>query len=264
MKEWTIEYFFDAGNSVGSTLGSVQGMKVNYGCASADSVQRINDVLVFVCTSQGAMPQVCMLNQGQLTIVSTEAIDRLLAVADFSIVYSWQLAINGHSFYALTFKNSNITLVYDIAQDLWHQWTDENGNYLPIVASTYDSQKRHILQHENSGELLYINSTYYSDNGVAITVDIYTPNWDAGTYNKKQLKRLSIVADQQPGSQLQIRYSNNDYQTWSTFRTFDLSQQQPMLTDWGTFRKRAFHLRHTANTPFRIRAIEASFDIGLL
>jgi len=264
LKQWTIEYFFDAGNETGSSLGPVQGMKVNYGCASADSVQRINDTLLFLCSSQTASNQVAMLYQGQITIVSTPAIDRILANANLSVVYSWQLALNGHSFYVVTITSSNITLVYDINQDLWCQWTDKDGNYIPIASSTYNVDGKHILQHESNGKLYFMNSSYYSDAGDVIVVDVITPLFDAGSNNKKQLNRLRVIADQQPGSVLNIKYSDNDYQTWTTFRQVELDKTNPMLFNLGTFRKRAFHLQHRNNTPLRIRALEGSFDLGTL
>lgn len=264
LKQWTVEYFFDAGNETGSSLSPVQGMKVNYGCASADSVQRINDTLLFISSSQTASNQVAMLYQGQITIVSTPAIDRLLANANLAVVYSWQLAINGHSFYVVTITSSNLTLVYDINQDLWCQWADKNGNYIPIASSTYNVDGKHILQHESNGKLYFMNSSYYSDAGDAIVVDIVTPIFDAGSNNNKHLNRLRVVADQQPGSVLSVKYSDNDYQTWSTFRDVMLSYNNPTLVNLGTFRKRAFHLQHKNNTPLRIRALEGSFDLGVL
>lgn len=264
LKQWTVEYFFDAGNETGSSLGPVQGMKVNFGCASPDSVQRINDTLLFLSTSQTASVQVVMLYQGQATIISTPAIDRLLATADLSTVYSWQLALNGHSFYIVTIKNENLTLVYDINQDLWCQWTDTQGNYLPIVSSSYDADGLHILQHESNGRTYYTDSAFYTDAGNSIVVDIITPLFDGGTNNKKHLNRLRFVADQQPGSSLDVRYSDNDYQTWSTFRRVSLNRYNPTLANLGTFRKRAFHLQHRYNTPLRIRALEGSFDLGTL
>lgn len=264
LKQWTIEYFFDAGNETGSSLGPVQGMKVNYGCASGDSVQRINDTLLFLCTSQSATNQIAMLYQGQITIVSTPAIDRLLATINLTPVYSWQVAMNGHSFYVITFKNSNLTLAYDINQDTWCQWTDKDGNYLPIVSSTYNIDGKHVLQHESNGKLYFMDSAFYNDDGDEIVVDIITPIFDGGTYNRKHLNRLRIIGDQQPGSYLDIKYSDNDYQTWSTFRRVELSKREPTIRQLGTFSKRAFHLQHRANTPFRIKALEGSFDIGVL
>lgn len=264
LKEWSTEYFFDAGNAVASPLGSVQGMKVHYGCAHADSVQKIDDVLCFLSTNQTASLQVSMLNQGAFKIVSTPAIDRLLNGIDTTTIYSWQLKMNGHSFYVITFKEGNLTLAYDIVQDLWFQWTDHNGNYFPVVASSYTSGQRHLLQHENTGELFYIDSDTYKDVNYPIVVDIITPIFDADTYRKKTLNVLKVMGDQVDGSVLQIRRSDDDYQTWSPWRTVDLSVKAPMLINCGTFRKRAYHLQHIKNTPFRLRALEVQYDVGTL
>lgn len=266
LKQWTVEFFFDAGNAQGSPLGSVQGMKANYGCASADSVQKIDDVLFWLTINQEATLQVAMMDKGAVEIISTASIERLLENADFSIVYSWKLKISGHSFYVLTIKNANLTIVYDITQQKWHQWTDQNGNYLPIVASTYDSSNRHIVQHESNGRLFYMNTTYFKDLNDPIIVDIYTPNFDAGTKRKKHLGMLKIIADQVSGSSLRIRYNDNDYdsKSWSQWREVDLRQKDPYIQNCGTFRKRAYNFRHDKDTFFRIQAVEVQFDLGTL
>lgn len=266
LKQWSTEYFFDAGNPNGSPLGSVQGMKVHYGCASADSVQKIDDVLCFLSVNKTASLQVSMLDQGAFKVVSTPSIDRLLNPVDIEnqTVYSWQLKMNGHSFYVITFKEHNLTLAYDITQDLWFQWTDSNGNYFPIVASTYDDENKHILQHESNGRLYYMDSTTYKDLSDPIIVDIITPIFDGGTYRRKQLNTMKIVGDQQLGSILMVRRSDDDYQTWSPWRNIDLQAKTPMMVNCGTFKKRAYHFRHMQNLPFRISAVELQYDVGTL
>ena len=264
LKQWSTEYFFDAGNATGSPLGSVQGMKVHYGCAHGESVQKIDDVLCFLSTNQTASLQVSMLNQGAFKVVSTPSIDRLLNGINTTTIYSWQLKMNGHSFYVITFKEGNLTLAYDIVQDLWFQWTDANGDYFPIVASSYDSQQRHLLQHESNGELYYISSTTYKDLATPIVVDIITPNFDGDTYRRKQLNAMKFVGDQVEGSVLKVRRTDDDYNTWSMWRTVNLGDKTPMLTNCGTFKKRAYHLRHEQDLPFRIRAIEVQYDVGTL
>lgn len=264
LKQWTIEYFFDAGNPTGTPLGAVQGMKVNYGCAHGDSVQKINDVLFFLSNDQTNSLQVSSLDKGAHQIVSTPSIDRLLASVDTSVVYSWQLKLNGHSFYIITFKNSNLTLAYDITQTLWFQWTDADGNYFPIVASAYDAAGNHVLQHESNGRLFYISGDYYKDLNDPIVVDIITPNFDAETYRRKFLKQIKLVGDRVEGGIVQLRYSDDDYVTWSKWRSVDMGAENPMLTDLGTFRRRAFQLRYTKDLPFRIRAMEAQYDVGSL
>lgn len=264
LKQWTIEYFFDAGNATGSPLGPVQGMKVNYGCAHGDSVQKINDVLFFLSIDQTNSLQVSSLDRGAHEVVSTPAIDRLLASASIQTVYSWQLKLGGHSFYVITLKDSNLTLAFDISQRLWFQWTDHEGNYYPIVASAYDANGRHILQHESNGRLFYVDSTYYKDLNDPIIVDIITPNFDAGTYRRKYLKQLKLVGDQVEGGVVELRYTDDDYISWSQWRSVDMGADAPMLTDLGTFKRRAFHLRYIKDLPFRIRAVEAQYDVGTL
>lgn len=263
-KQWTTEFFFNAGNPTGSILGPVQGMKVNYGCASPDSVRSIDDVLFWLCTNRSASLQVMAMDKGATNIISTPAIDRLLANIDYSVVYSWHLKITGHSFYILTFKNSNLTLAYDIAMDEWCQWTGSDGNYLPIVDSTYDVQGRHILQHESNGRIMYCNVGIYKDLDQPIQVDIITPIFDAGTRRRKQMNRLEIIGDIVEGSVLDVRNTDDDYKTWENWRRINLGDDSPILDNEGTFERRAYHFRHKSDTPFRIQAVEVQYDIGTL
>lgn len=267
--EWSTEVFYDAGNAIGSPLGNVQGSKVGYGCASGNSVQRIEDRLLWLSATRSGTVQVAMLQFLLSRIVSTAPIDRLLEGLDIGsgnppLVYSWQLKLNNHSFYVLTLKSLNLTLVYDINEDSWCQWTDQNGNYLPFTSSTYGPNGVNLVQHESNGKMYSLSDIYTNDAGSPITVDIITPNWDAGMRKRKTLIMLDVIADQQVGSTLQIRNSDDDYQSWTNFRTVSMAGKRIFLQNCGTFVKRAYHLRHQADTPFRAMALESTFDIGVL
>lgn len=262
--EWTTDVFYDAGNPQGSPLAAVQGSTISYGCQNADSVQRIDDELFWLSVTQTGTVQVSKLAQLNHSTISTKSIDKLLQGADTSVVYSWQIKLSGHSFYIITLKNSNITLAFDIVENLWHQWTDTDGNYVPIVASASDTENRHILQHEDNGNLYYMDADTYTDDSDKITVDIYTPIFDANTYRRKLLSAMRFVGDQQEGSLLYVRCSDNDYNSWTDFRVVDLSKRAPMLVNCGTFIKRAYHFRHTANTALRLKAVDVQYDLGTL
>lgn len=268
LKQWSAEIYYDAGNATGSPLGSVQGAKVNYGCISQDSVQSIDGTLIWVSTNQSASVQVLKLENLKAEIVSIPSIERLLDDADFSAgnVFSLQFKNVGHRFYILTLKNNNITLVYDLNENTWHQWTDKDGNYFPFVASTYDANMEHYFQHETDGYIYVVDERYYTDNGNPITVDIYTPNFDGGTRRRKQMNMLEFVADQVEGSTLQVRSNDFDFETtrWSNFRLVDLSKKRPLLMNCGTFRRRTYNLRHQSQTSFRIQAVEMQLDLGTL
>lgn len=266
-KQWSTEFFYDALNATGSPLGPSQGNKLNYGCASANSVASIDGMLFWATTNREASPQVAMMDALSMKVISTPPIDRLLLGADFSAVYSWTIKYEGHRFYVLTLKNDNLTLAYDATEKLWSQWTDVNGNYLPIVASTFDSSNRHILQHESNGKLYYADRSYTNDDGSLITVDLYTPNFDAGVRRlRKHLPWMEFVADQTPGSFLDVRCNDSDYDStkWTNFRRVDLSVKRPYLDNCGTFYRRAYHFRHRCNTRLRIQAAEMSLSLGTL
>lgn len=266
-KQWTTEIFYDAANSTGSPLGTVQGAKVNYGCVSGETVQEMDGILLWVATNRAASTQILMMDNLKVEPISTDPIERLLDQADYtSGVYSWTLKHDGHRWYILTVVNCNCTLAYDIDERKWHQWTDSDGNYVPIVASTYTSDLLHILQHESNGKSYYLSTDYTTDDGTVFPVDIYTPNFDGGTRRRKQLNMMEFVADQTPGSLLKVRHNDWDYATdrWSNFRTVDLSTRRPFLTNCGTFTRRAYHFQHKAPTKFRIKAVELQLDLGTL
>lgn len=266
-KQWSTEVFYDAGNATASPLGSVQGAKINYGCVTADSVQEIDGMLFWVCTNKSASTQVIRMEGLKVEIVSTDPVERLLDDAGFTTTYSFVLKDNGHRFYVLTSVPTNITLAYDLDQKMWSQWTDVDGNYLPIVASTYSSTTLgHFLQHATDGYIYTYSIANYTDAGSVITVDLVTPNFDGGVYRRKQLNVMKFDADQTAGAVLQVRHNDSDFSPtgWTNFRQVNLGQQQPMLTQEGTFVRRAYNLRHQSQTPLRIKAVELQIDMGVL
>lgn len=263
MKQWTTEVFFDTGNATGSPLQAAENAKINYGCASANSVQSITDILFWISTNRSASNQVVMLDHLQLRVISTPEIDRILNQIDLTVVYSWQIKCNGHSFYVLTIKNANLTLAFDISQGRWSYWTDENGNYVPIVASTYGSGN-HILQHETNGTLYYASPNYLTDNGLMIPVTIVTPNYTGNTQKRKVLGAMYFDMDQVPGGLLSVQVSDDDYQTWSQPRIVNMQNAFPMLNHCGTFRRRAFQMQVMNNLPFRIRNVQLLLTEGIL
>ena len=265
MKQWSTEIFYDAGNATGSPLGAVQGAKINYGCVNQDSVQEVDGILLWLATNRSAAVQAIMLEGLKPRIVSTKPVERLLGEADFSSVLSFSLKYEGHRFYVFTLKNENLTLAYDMTDNFWAQWTDVNGNYFPIVSSTYNSAQGTVLQHETNGKLYVADSAYHSDDGDVITVDIYTPNFDGGVRSRtKQMNIMEFVGDQTPGSVLKVRWNDDDYDStkWTDFRNVDMGQRLPILDNCGSFYRRAHHIRHQSNTRLRLQAVELQMDLG--
>lgn len=264
LKQWSTEFFYDAGNAAGSPLGAVQGAKINIGCRSAASVRDVGGALAWIGTTREGSICVVLVDNVKAQIISTPQVERLLQAVDYSEVYSWTAKVSGHRFYGVTSVISNLTLVYDLSTGLWAQWTDPSGNYFPIVDSTMNTTAQAVLQHASNGHLYTLDLATYQDAGTTFPVDIYTPNFDGGTRVRKYLQRIDVVADQQANSTLQLQFSEDDYQTWSTARDVDLSVARPYITDCGTFKRRAYHIHHSANTPLRLESLELFLDLGTL
>lgn len=264
MKWWTTEVFYDAG-TVPCALAPVQGAQLQFGCRSARTVQEIDGKLFWLASTTGAGLCVVQLQDLKISVISTRAIERLVQGAGVSHNLGWSCEFAGHRFYVLTCQDLNITLAYDLQEKTWAQWVDVNGNYMPIAASATLGTAC-LLQHLTNGKIYTMVDTAYTDAGDLITFDLYTPNFDAGVDRRKTLKMLRINADQQNGSVLQIRCNDYDYDAnkWTNFRTLNLGQKRPFLTDCGTFRIRAYHFRHQCNAPLRIRSADLHLELGTL
>lgn len=276
IKSTSTQFFYDAGNPTGSPLSPVPGALVNYGCISADTVQSIDDLLLWVTSNIDATPQVLMLKNLQPTIISTPAIERLLELGNATDQYtSFSFKLAGHKFYGFSNLQANITLVFDITEGLWYQWTDAAGNYYPVmsvqVSVPFSVAPQSVpaslcVQMRNDGRTYILSPNYVTtnDNGTVFNMEIVTPNFDAGTDRGKQMNVMWVGTDQLKGNKLRMRTSDDDYQRWTNWRTFDLSRKKPMLTGLGTFTKRAFHFKHDVDMPFRCRAIGLQMDICTL
>lgn len=266
LKQWTSEAFYDGGNPTGSPLTSVSGSKSPYGCVSSDSVQSIDDNLFWMSSNREASPQIAMMADLKVSIISTPPIERRLDQTNLATVASWVYKHGGHKFYGLTIKEQNLTLIYDIGQGFWSEYTDPNGNYWPLVAATFGPTGQHLVQHETNGTIYLTESayTYPTDDGVLYPVDIYTPKANFGVDRRKVLNVMRFYGDQTPGSLLYVRSTDDDYQSYSNFRLVNMSTKRPILTNCGTFYTRAWHLRHYAATPFRVKSVDLQMDLGTL
>jgi hypothetical protein len=264
-KQWTTEVFYDAGNAAGSPLQANQAAKMSFGCVSAYSVLDIDGDLFWLSATRSGSTQALMMHNLVPTVISNAYIERLIQNSDFSTVYAWCYKGDGHTFYVVTLKDLNLTLAYDIRERTWCQWTDWNGNYVPIISSTFHGINV-LVQHETNGNVYIMQGTTYTDLGVPFAVDIYTPNFDAGVDRRKMITRIRFNGDQTPGLVLQVRCNDYDYSPtkWTNYRTVDMNRQRPYLDNCGTFYRRAYNIHNRGPGQFRLRSLDVDMDLGEL
>ena len=123
LKEWSTEFFYNAGNAVGSPLSPVQSGFTLLGCAAAESVAALDDTVVWCSKARQKGPAVHRMAGLEQQKVSTPDIDRMLAADGLSDVYAYGIKIAGHSFYVLGLRTIGVTITYDSTSQTWAQWT---------------------------------------------------------------------------------------------------------------------------------------------
>jgi len=266
IKQWTTTFLYDAGNTTGSSLSPVPGAVYNFGCLSSDTFADLDGVLFWATQSKNGTHRIVQVENLNASFVSTPAVERQLDLGPGSQWYSMAYHHAGHRWYVITNITTNVTMVYDITEKLWYLWTDYAGNYFPVVSRCVSPSGQEWHQLGSNGNIYVQDADYVypNDYGNIVPVDIYTPNFDAGVDRIKYLSQMRFNADQTNGSTLYMRSSDNDYGSFNNFRKVDLSRKRPIINDEGSFYRRAYHFRHYANTPFRIRSVDLQMDIGTL
>jgi hypothetical protein len=272
LKQWTSDFFYNAGNPTGSPLSYVRGASLPYGLLNAGAIQEIDGALIWISTNRSSGPQVMLLDRMQPSIVSTPAIDRMLRAGSGDNWFSSVIKLGGHKFFTISTQNIGFTLVYDISENLWYQWTNATGGRWTPTQVTYMRSSivpdawTYVAQ-DITGNLFFMDEDYIypNDAGTIVPLDIYTPRYDAGTKRSKQLAAMLFSADRIQGM-LEVRHNDRDYDpaAWSNFRTVDLSIDVPQLTDCGSFTSRAWNFRYKGNTAFRMKTVDLQIDIGTI
>jgi hypothetical protein len=138
------------------------------------------------------------------------------------------------------------------------------ANYVqsPLSIASYTSGNNlDIVQDSTTGFVYLLDDSTYEDNSNPIEVLIRTFKFDGGSNKKKFTSQLEIIGDKVAGNAY-VRYTNDDYQTWSKYRPVNLNAQRSLLNRLGQSRRRAYEIRHHANTPLRLEALEINTSEG--
>ena len=137
-------------------------------------------------------------------------------------------------------------------------------NYVnePFTIASYASGANlDMIQDSTTGNIYSLDNQTYVDAEGPIEVLLRTFKFDSGDNNTKFISALELIGDK-VDSTAYIRYTNDDYQTWSKYRPVNLNAQRSILNRLGKARRRAFEIRHHDNTPLRLEALELSATQG--
>ena len=126
--------------------------------------------------------------------------------------------------------------------------------YFPVIASTACGG-RQWMQHPTSGALYEFDQDIYADEIGATAARVRTPKVDGGKAGFKTIGSTELIGDK-IASYAMLRWTDDDYKTYSKFRTIDLDLERSRTRRLGNFSRRAFEVLHVKNANFRMEALE--------
>ena len=288
-KTYSVEVFYDSGNSVGSPLLPVQQINIRWGISNPSTIQKIDDQIFWVGQSQTGENAVIQMVNFNPVPISNEAINRIISTptnaGTFGVAGSCSFEMGGDKFYGLTIASTLVpdrlgvgfVLAYNISNQEWSLFTTSMITSAPVSTGSvsglyiYGSAAGNTLLAQN-GQVLNVTDTSTNDQNhlptsaqapKSISMHLRTDNLNIGTSLRKMVSGLRVRADQKAASSLRIRWSDDDYQTWSAWRTIDLSKPVPLLPGLqGTFAKRAYELEYAGSDLIRFSSLELLIALG--
>ena len=263
---WSTQFFYDAGNPSNSTLADYPAAKLEIGCASGPTVSSAEHTVLWVGQGLTEGRGVYMLEGTSPVKISTTYVDRILNASILKNTRGFCFKVSGHTLYMLTLSDDKKTLVYDLEEKEWYEWTSQVGGVEDYFAFTYfcgnvEYAPGIYLQHETNGQVYKMDPDYYTDAGNSIYFRVRTSILDAGNNKRKFFRRTEVIGDRGPAT-LSIKHSDDDYSTWSNDRTVSMSTGRPVLYQCGSSRRRAWEVFSSDNQPIRIEALEIDLDSG--
>jgi len=261
----TLEYFWDAGVATGSPFQRndtpVKRISFLGGYAQEQNAS------YFIGKDFNSDIQVYKLYDFKCEPISTPTISRYLNTlgTDYNTWIGTLFAYQGHRFYVI--NAGTRTYCMDLETGLWTRLAYRQNANFPVARAhgirTSTGNFCYFAIADNTSNWYKFDETLYQDSGASFTCTIVTDSYDFGTFNRKNMSRLTLLADQTTtNSNVQVQWSDDDYKTYNTGLSINLNQDLQCCWQLGNFRQRAFKLTHTDNNPFRIAGLRADINKG--
>lgn len=282
----TTEFFYDAGNSVGSPLRRTDSAILRYGTLHSQTIVEGENAVIYLNISDAGGANVVGIENFAAQELSNTTINNLLTqnlYQGLTQASATLLRISGKLFYVLSMRNPQSTVgpystavhqyVYDIHEKLWYIW---DGIDVYTATSVQQSVGYSVIvQSQSSGLIADISTTNVIDRedkspaGVdtPIELSIVLPDFDGDSTFRKFFHRASLVTSIDTGlpadsnNTVSLSWSDNDGNTWSTPRTIPYNNRLTW-SNLGQTRHRMFKMTTKVKARFRVSVLEVEYTLG--
>lgn len=259
----SVEFFYNAGLTP-FPFAKNPSMTQRVGAVSADAIAQIADV-TFWCGSSPQGGLSIYQYDSAISRISTPEIDAILILAGASNITLSTIRFYGRSFVIV--KAATVAMVFCIEEKQWAEWSSSTAPWYKVVGvSKGGTMVNYCISNTLTTGMVYSmnpSALVFTDAGASYTALMQLDNMDLGTNNRKFWEEITVIGDiQATTSNIQISYSDDDYQSYTVWGNLDMSQNSPKARRMGSSRRRAWVLQHSDNGPMRIRALEGKVTIG--
>ena len=223
----SVEVWYDAGLA-DFPLQRIQGAFNEIGCVAAYSVAKLdNGVFWLGCDARGQ--GIVYRTNGYTGVrISTHAVEwQIQQYTSMSDAVGYTYQQDGHAFYVLNFPTANITWVYDVATQAWHERAGfSSGAFTRQRANNQCNFLGTIVVGDfENGNIYALDLTTYADNS---NPQKWLRSWRALPTGQNDLKRtaqhtlqldcetgVGLVTGQGSDPQVMMRWSDDGGHTWS-------------------------------------------------
>lgn len=260
----SVEVWYDAG-AADFPLQRIQGAFNEIGCAATFSVAKLDNGLFWLGADARGKGIVYRANGYTGVRISTHAVEWQIQqyqnIAD-AVAYTYQQ--DGHSFYVLSFPSANVTWVYDVATQAWHERAGFSNGQLTRqrpASQTFFNNFVTLGDYQNGNVYTY-DTDVYADYDKP---QRWVRSWRAlptGQNNLKRTTHHSLQLDCETGvgldgtvqgsdPQVMLRWSDDGGHTWS-------NEHWVSIGKIGQYGRRAIWRRLGMTTKIRDRVYEIS------
>lgn len=168
----TAEAWYNTGSGTDTVefpFEPIQSGFSEWGTAAPYSAAEMAGSVFWLSSNDDGDGQVIMTQGLQPTVISSTAITtQINKMSTISDAYGYTYQYNGHNFYVLSFPTEQVTLVYDITTQMWHEWNSLATGYHRSTHHVFIYGK-HMVGDPSTGRVFSLDWDAYTDDGDIIT-----------------------------------------------------------------------------------------------
>lgn len=234
-----------------------QSYTMDVGCVGKDAAINAADTVFWIGKTDRGTGIVYMLQGNQPSRVSTTAVEEALRGANLALATMWAYQVDGAEFVGINAPGLETTLVFDAAQQQWHERAEWNAGWEPLRSDFVTAYGTEHYAIDSDGVVTKLDRTANDLNGLVLRRERTWPHMVAPSMEPVTYAGLELSCKTGEGGSIALEISNDGGQTFGPplIRTLGVTGRYLERVRWnglGTSRNRVFRLWQSDDVGFAI------------